>query len=85
MIPNVFPVVIIFGFIGWSDKLLGPRLLGGSERILVDIGTMMTASVAMGVAVDDTIHFLTWFREGLKRGLDRRDAIFVAYKHVARR
>lgn len=76
MIPNVFPVVIIFGFIGWSDILIG-------KRILVDIGTMMTASVAMGVAVDDTIHFLTWFRDGLRRGLDRRDAIFVAYKHVA--
>lgn len=76
MIPNVFPVVMIFGFIGWSEQLLG-------QAILVDIGTMMTASVAMGVAVDDTIHFLTWFREGLKRGLDRRDAIFVAYKHVA--
>lgn len=76
MIPNVFPVVIIFGFIGWSDKILG-------YTILVDIGTMMTASVAMGVAVDDTIHFLTWFRDGLRRGLDRRDAIFVAYKHVA--
>ena len=76
MIPNVFPVVIIFGFIGWTDKFFG-------ESILVDIGMMMTASVAMGVAVDDTIHFLTWFREGLRRGLDRREAIFVAYKHVA--
>ena len=76
MIPNVFPVVIIFGFIGWSDKFF-------ADKILVDIGTMMTASVAMGVAVDDTIHFLTWFRNGLRQGLDRRDAIFVAYKHVA--
>lgn len=70
MIPNVFPVVIIFGFMGHCHTL-------------VDIGTMMTASVAMGVAVDDTIHFLTWFRDGLRRGLDRRQAIFVAYKHVA--
>lgn len=70
MIPNVFPVVIIFGVMGhWGT--------------LVDIGSMMTASVAMGVAVDDTIHFLTWFRDGLRRGLDRRQAIFVAYKHVA--
>ncbi len=70
MIPNVFPVVIIFGIMGHRGTL-------------VDIGSMMTASVAMGVAVDDTIHFLTWFRDGLRRGLDRRDAIFVAYKHVA--
>ncbi|RMF40785.1 MAG: hypothetical protein D6753_10905, partial [Planctomycetota bacterium] len=70
MVPNVFPVVVIFGFMGHAGTL-------------VDIGTMMTASVAMGVAVDDTIHFLTWFRNGLRRGLDRRQAIFVAYTHVA--
>lgn len=70
MVPNVFPVVIIFGIMGHAGTL-------------VDIGSMMTASVAMGVAVDDTIHFLTWFRTGLRKGLDRRDAIFVAYKHVA--
>lgn len=70
MIPNVFPVVIIFGIMGH---------LG----MLVDIGSMMTASVAMGVAVDDTIHFLTWFREGLRNGMDRRQAIFMAYKNVA--
>ena len=70
MIPNVFPVVIIFGIMG-------------HQQWEVDIGSMMTASVAMGVAVDDTIHFLTWFRSGLRQGLDRRDAIFKAYKHVA--
>ncbi len=70
MIPNIFPVVAIFGVMGHMG-------------MLVDIGSMMTASVAMGVAVDDTIHFLTWFRDGLRRGLDRRDAIYVAYKHVA--
>lgn len=70
MIPNVFPVVVIFGLMGHIGRD-------------VDIGSMMTASVAMGVAVDDTIHFLTWFRTGLRRGLDRREALFVAYRHVA--
>lgn len=70
MIPNVFPVVIIFGIMG-------------HQQWEVDIGSMMTASVAMGVAVDDTIHFLTWFRSGMRQGMDRKDAIFVAYKHVA--
>jgi len=63
--------VIIFGFMGWSG-------------INVDIGSMMTASVAMGVAVDDTIHFLTWFRWGLDEGMSRRDAIMVAYRRVGR-
>jgi predicted RND superfamily exporter protein len=55
MLPNVFPVVIVFGLLGW----LGRRL---------DVGGMMTASVALGIAVDDTVHLLTWFgRFGEKR------------------
>lgn len=70
MIPNIFPAVIIFGIMGW----------GG---ILVDIGSMMCASVALGVAVDDTVHFMTWFRRGLLRGLDRRGAVMNAYRHCA--
>ena len=49
MIPNLLPVVFIFGTLGW----LGVK---------VDIGIMMTASVALGVAVDDTIHFFHNFR-----------------------
>ena len=64
-----FPVFVIFGFMGWRN-------------VLVDIGTMMTASVAMGVAVDDTIHFLTWFRRGLDRGMERIEAIMLAYRRV---
>ena len=70
MIPNVFPVVLIFGAMGW---------LG----ILVDIGSMMTASVALGVAVDDTMHYLTWFRNGLDRGMDRKGAALAAYERCA--
>lgn len=69
MIPNIFPVVVIFGLMG----------LGG---IAVDIGTMMTASVAMGIAVDDTIHFLTWYRQFLEEGKSRYDAIIETYRRV---
>jgi len=70
MIPNVFPIVMIFGALGW---------LG----IKVDIGIMMTASVALGVAVDDTVHFLTWFRRGVKQGLNRVQALMLAYDRCA--
>ena len=70
MVPNLFPVVMIFGIMGW---------LG----ILVDVGSMMTASVALGVAVDDTIHYLTWFRDGLDRGKDRKGAAMWAYEKCA--
>ena len=58
MIPTVWPVAVVFGMLGW---------LG----IDIDIGTMMTAGVAMGVCVDDTLHYATWFRRGLRMGLDR--------------
>lgn len=74
MLPNVFPVLLIFGAIGY---------LGKRFNYEIDIGSMMTASVAMGVAVDDTIHFLTWFRRGLNEGRDRRGAIMLAYDRCA--
>jgi predicted RND superfamily exporter protein len=70
MVPNIFPVVLVFGAMGHM-------------RIKVDIGTMMCASVAMGVAVDDTIHFLSWFRKGIRQGLDRNAAVIGAYRRVA--
>jgi len=70
MLPNVLPVVMVFGGMGW---------LG----IDVDVGSMMTASIALGVAVDDTIHYLNWYRDELDRLGDRKLAILAAYKHCA--
>ncbi len=70
MIPNMFPVMVIFGFMGWTG-------------ILVDVGSMMTASVALGIAVDNTIHYLTWFRHGLDLNLDRKEAAMLAYRRCA--
>lgn len=70
MLPNLFPILLIFGWMGHFS-------------IEVDIGSMMTASVALGVAVDDTIHFLTWFRAGMREGMDRLTAIRAAYAKVA--
>jgi len=65
MIPNVFPCVIVFGTLG---------LCG----IPVDMGSMMTASVALGISVDCTLHLLTWVNIGLRRGLERKDAVLFA-------
>jgi hypothetical protein len=69
MIPNVFPLLLVFGVMCHMG-------------IAIDIGTMMTASVAMGVAVDDTIHFLSWFREHIDRGMDRVEAVIETYRRV---
>ena len=70
MIPNLFPIVSVFGALGWMG-------------IKVDIGIMMTASVALGVAVDDTLHFVTWFGRGIRQGLDRQSATRMAYERCA--
>jgi predicted RND superfamily exporter protein len=70
MLPNALPVMVIFGGMGW---------LG----IDVDVGSMMTASIALGVAVDDTIHYLTWFRDDLDQLGDRHAAIIASYKRCA--
>ena len=50
MIPNLTPICIVFGVLGWSGYP-------------VDIGMMMTASIALGIAVDGTFHFLVRYQE----------------------
>jgi uncharacterized protein len=68
MIPNLLPIGIIFGLISWAG-------------IAVDIGIMITASVALGIAVDGTVHLLTWFQSGIREGLTRREAVTRAMVH----
>ena len=70
MIPNLFPAVVVFGSMEWLS-------------IPVQIGSVMTASAALGIAVDDTVHFLTWFRRGLETGLSRKIALEEAFQRCA--
>lgn len=70
MVPNTLPVLVVFGGMGW---------LG----IPVDIGSMMAASIALGVAVDDTIHFLAWYRDDLRALGDRSEAVLCSYRRSA--
>ncbi|MFO7904476.1 MAG: efflux RND transporter permease subunit [Planctomycetota bacterium] len=70
MIPNIFPAVVAFGGMGWCG-------------IWIEIGSIMTASAAMGIAVDDTFHLLTWYRRGLSRQYPRRGAVRFALQRCA--
>ncbi len=49
LIPNMFPLAVIFGIMGW----FGLRL---------DNVTIFAATVSIGLSVDDTIHYLTQLR-----------------------
>lgn len=50
LIPNVLPVVVVFGLMSWAG-------------IPLDVGTAMVASIVLGLAVDDTIHTMVHYRE----------------------
>ena len=41
--------------------------MAGFLGFSLDVASLTTASVALGIAVDDTLHFLLWHRETLKR------------------
>ena len=50
----------------------------------VDIGSVMTASIALGIAVDDTFHFLMWFRRETSAGASRAEAVRRCFRHCGR-
>tara|TARA_R110002111_G_scaffold256979_3_gene324707 strand:+ start:32367 stop:35240 length:2874 start_codon:yes stop_codon:yes gene_type:complete len=68
MLPNLMPIGVVFGLLSWM-------------RISVDIGTMITASVALGIAVDGTLHLLTWFKIGIEEGKNKSEAVAAALGH----
>lgn len=59
--PNLLPIMAAFGVMG---------LLG----VALDAGTVIVGSLALGIAVDDTMHVLTAFHEARSAGRDRGDA-----------
>ncbi|HBJ36545.1 MAG TPA: hypothetical protein DDZ51_17685 [Planctomycetaceae bacterium] len=71
MVSNILPTVVLFGLLG---------LIG----IKIEIGSMMTATAAMGIAVDDTLHFVSWFRRGCRDRLSKSAALVYAHKHCSR-
>ena len=54
LIVNIIPIGIIFGFMGWL-------------YIPLDIMTITIAAIAMGIGVDDTIHYIHRFKEELNK------------------
>ena len=69
VIPNTFPVLTVFGLMGWLEFKL-------------DTTTLMTAPIIIGIAVDDTIHFLTHYRLSLLRGSSISEAIGSTLQEV---
>ncbi|MGH0032377.1 MAG: efflux RND transporter permease subunit [Myxococcota bacterium] len=62
MVPNVVPTAMAFGLMGWAG-------------IPLDAGTVVVGSLALGVAVDDTIHLVSAFHERRTAGARVEDAL----------
>lgn len=71
MLPNLFPTLLLFGSMGWLD-------------VPVNIGSVMTASVALGIAVDDTLHFLLCYRRETAAVSDPQKAVANCLSHCGR-
>ncbi|MCB1667840.1 MAG: MMPL family transporter [Pseudomonadales bacterium] len=71
MIPNLSPVLLIF-------------ILMGIMSIWLDMATAMIASVAVGIAIDDTIHIYHGFIHRVRRGTNPVMAMARTYRQAGR-
>ncbi len=71
MLPNLSPVILTLGAMGW---------LG----IPLDYTKLTIASVAIGISVDDTIHLLLRFHREFEKRRNYREALLAAIQDVGR-
>jgi hypothetical protein len=71
MVPNLFPLIALGGVLGWW----------GAK---VDSDLVIVVLVAIGIAVDDTIHFLVWYLRTRRSGHSRAHALHRAFDEGGR-
>jgi predicted RND superfamily exporter protein len=71
LVPNVIPIIVLFGIMGWTG-------------IPLNISTSMIAVIAIGIAVDDTIHYFTEFNVQLRATGNQEHAILNVVRTVGK-
>jgi len=71
MVPNILPVIMTLGIMG-------------AVGIKLNFATIMITSIAVGIAVDDTIHFLVRYIREIKDGLEPGRAVENTILHSGR-
>lgn len=66
LVPNMFPLLLAGALIGY----LGIEL---------EAGVSIVFAVIFGIAVDDTIHFLSKYKLALHKGMEREEAIKITF------
>jgi len=67
--PNLVPIVVFFGILGWTGTPLG-------------MATAMIASIALGIGVDEAVHLLADFNHHVRETADQRAAVMAALRGV---
>jgi predicted RND superfamily exporter protein len=71
LVPNALPILLMFAVMGFAG-------------IPLDAATSIVAGLALGIAVDDTIHYLTRFRRELRQAKSYREALIRTTRTVGR-
>jgi len=71
LFPNVITILIFFGSLGWLDIPIGVTI-------------SVIAAIALGIGVDDTIHFLSHYNENANKLRNKREASLKTLPIVAR-
>jgi uncharacterized protein len=69
IIANLLPILVFFGVMGWFG-------------ILLNLGTSLIAAIALGIAVDSTIHYMSRLQLEVQGESDQEAAIVRALKTV---
>ncbi len=70
MLPNLLPVIIVLGSLGWF-------------QVQMNVGSAMIAAVALGLTIDGSIHFLAAYRNSLRKGSSPRGATLRAQRQTS--
>lgn len=71
MIPNLAPVVLVLGGMGWVG-------------VPLDYYRLLIAPIAIGIAVDDTIHMVTRYHHEFRETGDYKEALYATMGDVGR-
>jgi len=71
MIPNALPVLAFFGVMGWAG-------------VPLNLATSIIAAVALGIAVDDTIHYMAHLNRQVKTAKTQREALLMTMRDIGR-
>ena len=71
MLPNTSPILLTLGYMGFAG-------------ISLDYTKLLIANIAIGIVVDDSIHFVTRFHHEFDRCGNYRKALYAAFDSVGR-